>query len=240
MTKIESQNPRQRASSVLIQASWLIGEFSERSQNQSVSSHSLSMSEGIPRDQRPTIKVILVGNSGVGKTCLIGSYLKNTFENRTAQTVAPAYSCREVQKADGTIVILQIWDTAGQERYATISQLFFRDSNVALLCFDPSDGTSVAAVKEWIKRILNEVSDCHLFGVLTKADLISAEELPNVLNETKAALLDCNLEQYFTTSSVTRDGVENVFLQAAELYTRKGGSTPAPLVPNDGEQKTCC
>jgi small GTP-binding protein len=198
------------------------------------------MTEGIPRDQRPTVKVILVGNSGVGKTCLIGSYLKNTFENRTAQTVAPAYSCREVKKADGTIVILQIWDTAGQERYASISQLFFRDSNVALVCCDPGDSTSITAVKDWIKRILNEVSDCHLFGVLTKTDLIAADELPKVFDEIKGTLSDCGFEQFFTTSSLTRDGVENLFQQAAELYTRKGTSAPVGPIPNDAEAKGCC
>jgi small GTP-binding protein len=196
--------------------------------------------DGIPRDQRPTVKVILVGNSGVGKTCLIGSYLKNTFENRTAQTVAPAYSCREVKKADGTIVILQIWDTAGQERYASISQLFFRDSNVALVCCDPGDPTSLTAVKDWIKRILNEVSDCHLFGVVTKADLISADDLPKVLEETKAALSDCEFEQFFATSSVTRDGVEELFQQTAELYTRKGTTMPLSPTPNEGGEKGCC
>jgi small GTP-binding protein len=130
--------------------------------------------EGIPKDYRPTVKVILVGNSGVGKTCLIGSYLKNTFENRPTPTVAPAYSCREVKKRDGTVIVLQIWDTAGQERYSSISQLFFRDSDVALVCFEPNDESSLLGVHNWVKRILTEVSKCHLFGVIMKlSDLIS-------------------------------------------------------------------
>jgi small GTP-binding protein len=145
-----------------------------------------------------------------------------------------------VKKADGTIVILQIWDTAGQERYASISQLFFRDSNVALVCCDPGDPTSVTAVKDWIKRILNEVSDCHLFGVLTKCDLIAAEELSKVLDETKATLSDCDFEQFLPTSSLTREGVEDLFQKTAELYTRKGTSLPLAPTPNDGGEKTCC
>jgi small GTP-binding protein len=197
--------------------------------------------EGIPRDYRPTVKVILVGNSGVGKTCLIGSYLKNTFENRTAQTVAPAYSCREVKKQDGTIVILQIWDTAGQERYSSISQLFFRDSNVALVCFDPNDETSVVAVRDWVKRILNEVSECHLFGVLMKSDLIPADGIESVINQTKVTLADVNFEAFYATSSLTRDGVEAVFQATAELYTKKG---PGPAVGQRPQAKegtgTCC
>jgi small GTP-binding protein len=198
--------------------------------------------EGIPRDYRPTVKVILVGNSGVGKTCLIGSYLKNTFENRTAQTVAPAYSCREVKKQDGTIVILQIWDTAGQERYSSISQLFFRDSNVALVCFEPNDETSVLAVRDWVKRLLNEVADCHLFGVLTKCDLIPPDDLTGVLDQIKVTLADVNFERVFPTSSVTRSGVEAVFQAAAELYTKKGprAGAGAPKIQPKSEGGGCC
>jgi small GTP-binding protein len=202
----------------------------------------IQMTEGIPRDYRPTVKVILVGNSGVGKTCLIGSYLKHSFENRTAQTVAPAYSCREVKRADGTVVILQIWDTAGQERYSSISQLFFRESNVALVCFEPNDETSVLAVRDWVKRLLSEVSDCHLFGVLTKADLIPADDLAGVLDQVRVTLADVNFERVFATSSVTRDGVEAVFRGAAELYTKKGphpGAGAQNVQPKTGKEGCC-
>jgi small GTP-binding protein len=80
---------------------------------------------GRTHHSRPSVKIILVGSSGVGKTCLSASYQKQNFNKNTAPTVAPASSCR--------VVILQIWDTAGQERYASISQLFFRDSNVAFV-----------------------------------------------------------------------------------------------------------
>jgi small GTP-binding protein len=197
-------------------------------------------SEGIPRDYRPTVKVILVGNSGVGKTCLIGSYLKNTFDNRTAPTVAPAYSCREVKKQDGMIVILQIWDTAGQERYSSISQLFFRDSNVALVCFDPNDEPSIVAVRDWAKRILNEVPECQLFGVLTKSDLVAAEDLEKVLEQAKVTLRDVNLGRFFATSSVTRDGVEAVFQATAELYTKKGPHPPTGRGRQPQEKESGC
>jgi small GTP-binding protein len=195
--------------------------------------------DGIPRDYRPTVKVILVGNSGVGKTCLIGAYLKGSFEGRTAPTVAPAYSCREIKKSDGTIVILQIWDTAGQERYSSISQLFFRDSQVALVCCDPADESSVASVKDWVKRILNEVSDCHLFGVFTKSDLVPADQKDDLFKSTQGALGEVNFEQFFWTSSLTRDGVEGVFQAAAELYTRKGSQSAGQNLDEQGG-KGCC
>jgi small GTP-binding protein len=199
------------------------------------------MSEGIPRDYRPTVKVILVGNSGVGKTCLIGCYLKNTFENRTAPTVAPAYSCREVRKQDGTIVILQIWDTAGQERYSSISQLFFRDSNVAFICFDSNDDSSINATRDWVKRILEEVSDCHLFAVLMKADLVPEAQIDTFLGQARTSLAGVNFEQWFATSALTRYGVDAVFQAAAELYTKRGSTaTVGQRVPLEPEKNGCC
>jgi small GTP-binding protein len=199
------------------------------------------MSEGIPRDYRPTVKVILVGNSGVGKTCLISCYLKNTFEARTVPTVAPAYSCREVRKQDGTIVILQVWDTAGQERYSSISQLFFRDSNVALVCFDPNDNNSIGATRDWVKRISEEVSECHLFAVLMKADLIPEAQIEGLIAQTKSALAGVSFEQWFATSAMTRFGVDAVFQAAAELYTKRGSiATIGQRVTLEGEKKGCC
>ena len=81
---------------------------------------------GVPKLQKPTLKIILVGASGVGKTCLIASYFKQSFDFQSIPTVAPAYSCSDVKRKDGTTVSLQIWDTAGQERYHSVSKLFFR------------------------------------------------------------------------------------------------------------------
>jgi small GTP-binding protein len=87
------------------------------------------MTDGIPRDTRPALKVILTGNSGVGKTCLINAFQKQSFTRRTSPTVAPSYIRSVVQRKNGSSIVLQIWDTAGQERFMSISQLFFKDAH---------------------------------------------------------------------------------------------------------------
>jgi small GTP-binding protein len=193
--------------------------------------------DGVPRDTRPALKVILVGGSGVGKTCLIASYLKHSFHKATAPTVAPAYSCRPVRRRDGVIVILQIWDTTGQERYSSISQLFFRDSDVALLCYDPTNTTSMESLRDWVQIVQEESPGCRMFGVLTKADKI--ENPLAALNGSKAALADLNCEQFFATSALTLAGVEEPFAAAAELFA-KNDCNASPRSPEAREPGNCC
>jgi small GTP-binding protein len=193
--------------------------------------------DGVPRDTRPALKVILVGSSGVGKTCRIGSYLKHNFHRATAPTVAPAYSSRPVRRRDGVIVILQIWDTAGQERYSSISQLFFRDSDVALLCYDPTDTTTMDALRDWVQAVQEESPGCRMFGVLTKADKI--ENLAPIFEGSKAALADLNCEQFFATSALVPTGIEDPFAAAAELFARKDSDTSRRSL-QAGEPDKCC
>lgn len=192
--------------------------------------------DGIPREVKPTVKIILVGNSGVGKTCLIAAYLNQAFDSRTTSTVAPAYSCKDITKSNGTRVTLQIWDTAGQERYASISQLFFRDADCAIICFDLTDQNSITDIPDWIKRVQDEVPSCHLFAVATKTDLYSSDK-EKMMNDAKAQLTQYNFENYFMTSSLKKEGVNEVFQQAGELYSQKGEISK---LRETNEKKSCC
>jgi small GTP-binding protein len=193
--------------------------------------------DGIPRDSRPALKVILTGNSGVGKTCLISAYQMQTFTRRTSQTIAPSYIRSVVQRKDGSSIVLQIWDTAGQERFMSISQLFFKDSHCALVCFDPSDPPSVLGAKDWVKRVTDEVPGCQLFGVLTKSDKHESAQVEMALQEAKTQLVDVGIEKFFVTSAVSRQGVQELFAEVAEV--------PAPGVAlhvksREEDESKCC
>jgi small GTP-binding protein len=194
---------------------------------------------GVPKDHRPSLKVILVGPTNVGKTSLLATYLKQPFQTKSKPTVAPAHVTCPVTRQDGLVVILQIWDTAGQERYASISQLFFRDSDVALVCFSPCDEVSPDEVTNWITRISDEVPGCHLIGVMTKSDKYEETELQTKFEEAKQGLASHDFKQFFITSALKRDTVEPVFRAAADLFTKKGSLVEAVQAnPKDG--KDCC
>jgi small GTP-binding protein len=172
---------------------------------------------GIPRDSKPAVKVILVGNSGVGKTCLISAFQKLGFNRSCESTVAPSFVCKQVQRTDGSLNTLQVWDTAGQERFSSISQFFFREARIALLCFDPSEPSSISGLIDWIRRVQTEVPDCKLFGVMTKADKYAAdEELQSAFEGAKAELGAVPIDGWFITSAITRRGVDELFQIAAD------------------------
>jgi small GTP-binding protein len=193
---------------------------------------------GIPRDCRPTIKLILAGNTRVGKTCLVASYLKGSPDRRPPTTVAPAYNSQQVKRHDGSVIVLEIWDTAGQEEYASMSQLFFREAMVALICFDASEPNYSSGAKEWADRVLSEVPECHLFGVFTKSDKYSPEELKTAFEEAQLKLEGVRFEKFFMTSAITRDGVDTVFEAAAEV-TAIWTSEEIPIAPPNGG-RSCC
>jgi len=199
------------------------------------------MNSGVPKNHRPTIKVILVGNSGVGKTCLISSYFRQSFDFQAIPTVAPAYSCSDVKRSDGTVVSLQIWDTAGQERYHSVSKLFFRDSEVAFICFEAGDPESTNEVPNWIRKVYEEVPGCSLFLVLTKSDLRSKDEMAGLKADAQSKFADFNPKGVFITSALAREGVQELFTEAAELFKPKGGAKSTTNIAKDeSPKKSCC
>jgi GTPase SAR1 family protein len=121
-----------------------------------------------------------------------------------------------------------------------MSQLFFRNADVAFLCFDPKDPPSVTALASWVGRVLKEVPECHLFGVLTKADLYSKDELEPVLEDAKRVLsaAEIGIESFFVTSAVTKSGVEAVFAAAAEISATRVGETQED--PQESSEWSCC
>lgn len=197
-----------------------------------------------PINQRPTVKVILVGNSGVGKTCLIAAFYKQAFDNKTQNTVAPAYSYYDVKNSRGVNIRLQIWDTAGQERYSSVSQLFYRDSDVALICFDVEESSSISAIPDWVKKVRDEVPHCTLFFVLTKADLKSAQEIEQIQSEAMAVIQQYEPNTIYVTSALTKEGVNAVFEAASDLYKPKGASLVQSQTlskdPPSKPQNGCC
>ena len=176
---------------------------------------------GVPKTQRPTLKVILVGSSGVGKTCLISTYFRQSFDFETPPTVAPAYSCSDVKKADGTQVSLQIWDTAGQERYQSVSKLFFRDSDVAFVCFEAGEPESTKEVPNWVKRVRDEVPCCAIFFVMMKCDLHTPQEIAEIKAQAKLEFSEFNGKDVFVTSALAKEGINELFQAAAEMYKSK-------------------
>eukprot|EP01027_Heterolobosea_sp_BB2_P006112 GEZU01009267.1.p1 GENE.GEZU01009267.1~~GEZU01009267.1.p1 ORF type:complete len:171 (-),score=18.98 GEZU01009267.1:492-1004(-) len=98
------------------------------------------------------IKLLLIGDSGVGKSCLLLRFSDDSFTTSFITTIGIDFKIRTIE-LDGKRIKLQIWDTAGQERFRTITTAYYRGAMGILLTYDVTDEGSFANVRNWMKNI---------------------------------------------------------------------------------------
>jgi small GTP-binding protein len=103
-----------------------------------------------------TCKVVLLGESGVGKTCIISRFTNNTFEDNIMSTTGASY-CGKAMTFDeygGKTIKFEIWDTAGQEKYRALTKIFYKDALAAILVYDITRRNSFQEIKNyWYNQI---------------------------------------------------------------------------------------
>lgn len=116
-------------------------------------------------------KIILIGDSGIGKSCLLNRFVDNTYEPNNISTIGVDFKMKTVQIGTRNIK-LQIWDTAGQERFRTVVSSYYRGSHGVLLCFDLHDPESFENLKTWLAEINRYCRpEVPIFLIGTKGDL---------------------------------------------------------------------
>merc|ERR1711916_304757 len=98
-------------------------------------------------------KLLLIGDSGVGKSCLLLRYSDDSFTQSFITTIGIDFKIKSILINETTKVKLQIWDTAGQERFRTITTAYYRGAMGILLVYDVTDETSFMSVRNWIRNI---------------------------------------------------------------------------------------
>lgn len=124
-------------------------------------------------------KIVILGSQGVGKTSLVHRYTRNTFPQPSSMqsTIGASFLTKRVSDIDtSTVVRLQIWDTAGQERFRSISKLYYRGANAAILCYDITDEKSFEEMGRWLKELKSNLGDDIILHVVgTKADVVAQD-----------------------------------------------------------------
>jgi len=108
--------------------------------------------------KRALFKVIVLGDSGVGKTSLVTQYVHKRFINQYKATIGADFMSKELQ-VDDRLVTLQIWDTAGQERFQSLGVAFYRGADCCVLVYDVNVLKSFDNLENWHKEFLNQVSE---------------------------------------------------------------------------------
>jgi len=127
-------------------------------------------SSSAPYDMQ--VKLLMIGDSGVGKTCLLLRYANDSFSPTFITTIGIDFKIKNVD-IDGTRIKLQIWDTAGQERFRTITTSYFRGAQGILLVYDVTDRRSFESIRNWISQI-QQHADVHVNKILVgnKCDMM--------------------------------------------------------------------
>ncbi|EJD01482.1 uncharacterized protein FOMMEDRAFT_30160 [Fomitiporia mediterranea MF3/22] len=117
-------------------------------------------------------KIVVMGNTGVGKTSLLQRYTQNKFDPRNTTSTTGAFFVTKKVYVNGLKVRLQLWDTAGQERFRSMAPMYYRGANAALLLYDITNAATFEAVRGWLEELKkNCPSDLIIYIVGSKADL---------------------------------------------------------------------
>ena len=178
-------------------------------------------------------KVVLIGDSGVGKSNLLSRFTRNEFCLESKSTIGVEFATRSIS-VDGKTVKAQIWDTAGQERYRAITSAYYRGAVGALLVYDITKGVTFENVERWLKE-LRDHADANIVISLVgnKADL---RHLRAVQAEDAAAFCEREGLSFIETSALEATNVEAAFQKIlTEIYhivSKKAlaaeGAGPAP------------
>ena len=156
----------------------------------------------------PIYKIILVGDSGVGKTCLLSMYVKGEC-GPTIPTIAVEFCTKEIELADNYKVKVQLWDTAGQERFKSLAMTYYRKAYGILLLFDVTKRSSFISCKNYLEEVrLNSDKNCVIYLIGNKIDL---ENQRQISHDEAALFAKKEKIKYVETSAIKNLRVEEVF-----------------------------
>jgi Ras-related protein Rab-2A len=174
--------------------------------------------EVLPEDYNQydlSFKMIVIGDAGVGKSCLTAKASKGIFEETYSATVGFEFLVFNV-KLNDKVIKLQIWDTCGQELYRSLISSFYRNASLAMMVYAIDNRESFNHIETWLKEVkLQSNPDIKIFLIGNKSDL---EENRKVTTEAAKTFKDENGIHYFSEASA-KNGVnaKEVFIEAAKL-----------------------
>jgi len=185
--------------------------------------------------KKALLKVIILGDSGVGKTSLMNQYVHKKFSNQYKATIGADFLTKEVV-IDDKLVTLQVWDTAGQERFQSLGVAFYRGADACILVYDMTDQKSFDNLASWMDEFLVHAGpsnpDTFPFAVLgNKSDLVQKRQVT-----TQKAAAWCQSKgdvPHFETSAKESVNVDQAFQTIAQNALAQQATAQAqPVIPD--------
>ena len=194
-------------------------------------------------DQTHLYRVVLIGDSSVGKTSILNQLQTNSFDPNENTTIGAMFILHAEAVDPQTIVEMQIWDTAGQEKFKSLGPIYYRNSAAAICVFDLTRKDSWLHVDKWIEAFRSTAGgNSIIFIAGNKVDLddsrqVSKEEIQHWVEEKKY--------NYYETSAATGQNIATIFHELATiLYQKSPVSYPIPKSkqekPPEEPKSMCC
>lgn len=207
-------------------------------------------------------KLVLLGESAVGKSSIVHRFVKNTFDNMRESTIGAAFLTQSISLPENnTTVKFEIWDTAGQERYKSLAPMYYRNANAALCVYDITSRSSFTKAQDWIKELKKQAPEGIVICLVgNKADLeenreVDEREVSQYIDElnqedNKIVAAEC--------SAKSGDGVVDIFTKVARALPveevisgssnrnrqpgnrRSGGVDLGRAARQQQQQNSCC
>jgi len=234
-----------------------VEQNNEKEQNSKISiddtkyvSEIIKMTEAEEPKDMLTFKIIIIGNSGVGKTSITTSAVKNVFINDYKSTIGMEIFSLYLKVNDKPIK-LQIWDTCGQEIYRSLIKNFYRNSSLAIIVYSIDKKNSFKDINLWIKEIrVNSSPDIKIVLIGNKSDLDKDRQVS--YEEGKKYLDDDEVLKFFETSAKTGENIKKLFQEISIILykdykyfnkgnlTRSSGSFKAKKADLSKKKSKCC
>jgi len=169
-------------------------------------------------------KLLLIGDSGVGKSCLLLRFADDTYTESYISTIGVDFKIRTIE-LDGKTIKLQIWDTAGQERFRTITSSYYRGAHGIIVVYDVTDLESYNNVKQWLHEI--DRYACENVNKLLVGNKSDLQGKRAVETKDAAEFADSLGIEFLETSAKNATNVEKAFMMMAAQIKTRMASTPA-------------
>lgn len=190
-----------------------------------------------------TIKIIMVGESGVGKSSIFGRYCEKYYSDASTSTIGVDYNIKGI-KINGKNVKLQIWDTAGQERYRTITTSYYRGAHIIMLVFDLTNEYSFARIKYWLSEMKKYIEHDNFILIGNKSDRTENYQVGK--KEINDFILENNIE-YLEVSAKKNINVKQAFEKLVpklvDTYENTNSTAPKSKILHEYELNptdNCC
>ena len=165
-----------------------------------------------------TVKVVLLGESGVGKTCIITQFTEHKFEQSVLSSLSAQFVSKTIEYLDfGRAIKFDIWDTVGQERFRAMAKIFYKDAKVIVFVYDITSQKSFDAIQNyWYNEIKNNCGDTPVIALVgNKLDLYDDQKVDNSTAKELAKKIGAIFQ---LTSAKNNDGITSLFDNIGKKY----------------------